>query len=105
MSLKTLTVIAAMAVGMIAFSDRANAQVITAYSTGPSYYPGAVTTSYYSPAASWSYYTTPYISGYNYTTPYYYSGYYGTPYYSSYYSYPYYSNYYFIGPRRWWWRY
>jgi hypothetical protein len=100
MSIKTLTVIAAMAVGTVAFSEKANAQFI-GYPATSYYTPGVVTASYYAPMTSYSYYSAPYVSGY-----------YGTPYYGGYYSYPTYAGYaapyyssYYVGPRRWWWRY
>jgi hypothetical protein len=106
MSLKTLAMIAGLAVGTLAFGSRANAQVYP--SGGYVYTPGVVTTSYYTPAPTWPY-STPYVSAY-YTAPYY-GGYISTPYYAGYYT-PYYSGYPYYGtgvyvgygPRRWWWR-
>jgi len=108
MSFKTLVLIAGVVAGTFAFGDRASAQVIT---SGYTYTPGVVSTSYYVPASSWyytpSYYTAPYIYSPN-LTPYYSSSYYNYPYYSGYYStsyggYPYYGTGYYA-PRRWWWR-
>jgi hypothetical protein len=106
MSFKSLALLAGMLAGTFAFGDRANAQIVT---SGYTYAPGVVSTSYYVPASSWyytpGYYTTPYVSSY-YTTPYYSSGYYNYPYYSGYYptyygGYPYTSSY-SAWPRRWW---
>jgi len=89
MSIKTVIAIAGLTLGMIAFGNQASAQVVV--TSGYTYSPGVVTTSYYTPASTWSYYSspayyaTPYVSGYS-ATPYYSSGYYTSPYvYGSYY--------------------
>jgi len=97
MSIKTLTLMAAVIAGTLAFDGKAAAQVY--YSSGY-YTPGVVTTSYYAPAVGVGY-------SYPYTT------YYGAPAYGTYYSTPYYGGAYTsayypgwrVGPlgRRWWW--
>jgi len=106
MSLKTLTLIAGVIGGTFALGDTANAQITGVTTSGYTYSPPVVTTSYYAPVTGWSYYSSPAY----YSTPYV-SPYYVTPYYSGYYSYPSYGySYYpystgvYVGPRRWWWR-
>jgi hypothetical protein len=111
MTIKSFAVFAAVVAGALAFGSRADAQIVSGYST---YTPGNLSTSYYTPVTSGSYYTTPayyttpYQSVYAYGTPAYSSSYYYSPYsystgyyspYGSYYGYstPYYGGLYNTG--------